>query len=53
MEKEALTVLKAEIKAQIKEIHHIYERLDVRKKKGGKAATESIGYQSIFIVMQI
>jgi uncharacterized protein YutE (UPF0331/DUF86 family) len=45
MEKEALTVLKAEIKAQIEEIHHIYERLDERKKKRGKAATESIGYQ--------
>jgi len=45
MEKEELTVLRAEIKAQIEEIQHIYERLDERKKRRGKAATESIGYQ--------
>jgi hypothetical protein len=45
VEKKELTVLKAEIKAQIEEIQHIYERLDERKKRRGKAVTESIGYQ--------
>jgi hypothetical protein len=45
MEKEDLTVLRAEIKAQIEEIQLIYKRLDERKKRRGKAAAESIGYQ--------
>jgi len=45
VEKERLAVLKAEIKAQIKEIEGIYTRLEERNRKKDKAAIESVGYQ--------
>ena len=45
MEKIELALLKAEIDAQVIEIDHIFTRLAERKKKKGKVAVESIGYQ--------
>ncbi|MBU4269176.1 MAG: hypothetical protein KJ808_10070 [Acidobacteria bacterium] len=45
MEKIELALLKAEIDAQVIEIDHIFTRIEERKKKKGKVAVESIGYQ--------
>ncbi|MCK5506132.1 MAG: hypothetical protein KAJ10_13285 [Thermodesulfovibrionia bacterium] len=45
MDKERLTVLKAEIEAQIGEIENIYNKLEERKKEISKIALESTGYQ--------
>jgi hypothetical protein len=45
MEKEGLAILKAEIKAQTKEIENVYVKLEERKREKGKAAVESIGFQ--------
>jgi len=45
MDKERLTILKAEIEAQTGEINNIYSKIEERKKEAGKAALESIGYQ--------
>lgn len=45
MDKERLAILNAEVGAQIKEIENIYANLEERKRKRGKAAVESIGYQ--------
>lgn len=45
MDAERLTILKSEMHAQINEIEGIYNKLEDRKKKRGKAGLESIGYQ--------
>ncbi|HAG52124.1 MAG TPA: hypothetical protein DHU69_01965 [Deltaproteobacteria bacterium] len=45
MEQERLALLRAEIDAQLKEIESIYGKLEERKRKRGKAAVESLGYQ--------
>jgi len=45
MEKEGLAILKAEIKAQTREIENVYVKLEERKREKGKAAVESIGFQ--------
>lgn len=45
MEKGRLAVLKAEVGAQIQEIEDIYTRIEDRKRKKGKTALESMGYQ--------
>lgn len=45
MDKEKLTILKAEIEAQVKEIEVIYTKLTERKRRKGKVAIESMGYQ--------
>ncbi|MDO8445648.1 MAG: hypothetical protein Q7T53_06050 [Deltaproteobacteria bacterium] len=45
MDAERLTILKSEMHAQIGEIEGIYNKLEDRKKKRGKAGLESIGYQ--------
>lgn len=45
MDRERLTILKSEMHAQINEIEGIYNKLEDRKKKRGKAGLESIGYQ--------
>ena len=45
MDKERLAILKAEVGAQTREIENIFARLEERKRKRGKAAVESIGYQ--------
>ena len=45
MDKKTIAVLRAEMQAQLAEILHIYERLNERRKKRGKAAAESIGFQ--------
>ena len=45
MDKESLVILKAEVGAQVGEIENIFAKLEERKRKRGKAAIESIGYQ--------
>lgn len=45
MDKERLVILKAEVDAQVREIENIYAKLEERKRKRGKAGTESVGYQ--------
>lgn len=45
MDQERLTVFKAEIQAQLKEIDSIYTRLEARSRQRGEAAVESLGYQ--------
>ena len=45
MEKEGLVILKAEIKAQTKEIENVYVKIEERKREKGKAAVESLGFQ--------
>lgn len=45
MEKERLTLLKAEIQARVKEIDNIYAKLEDRKGRRGIVAIESLAYQ--------
>jgi hypothetical protein len=45
LDKGSLTVLKAEIEAQVREIDNVYVRLQERMRSKGKPAVESIGYQ--------
>lgn len=45
MEKERLALLKAEIYARVKEIDSIYAKVDDRKGRRGRIATESLAYQ--------
>ncbi len=45
MEKDGLAILKAEIKAQTKELDNVYVKIEERKREKGKAAVESIGFQ--------
>jgi len=45
MDKERLTILKADVEAQIKEIENIYARLEERKWEEGTAGMESLAYQ--------
>lgn len=45
MEKEKLTLLQSELKAQQGDIGKIYQKLDDRQKEEGKGRLESIGYQ--------
>ena len=45
MDAERLTILKSEMHAQVGEIEDIYNKLEDRRKKRGKAGIESIGYQ--------
>jgi len=45
VEKERLTVLRAEIKAQMQQIEGIYTKIEDRNRRRDKAAMESLGYQ--------
>lgn len=45
MDAERLAILKSEMHAQVSEIEDIYNKLEDRRKKRGKAGIESIGYQ--------
>ncbi len=45
MDQGRLAILKAGVEAQVSEIENIYTKLEERKRKRGKAALESIGYQ--------
>jgi len=45
VEKERLTVLRAEIKAQMQQIEGIYTKIEDRNRRKDKAAMESLGYQ--------
>lgn len=45
MDKERLAILRSEIKAQIREIDTIYNKVQERKRKRGKTGVESLGYQ--------
>lgn len=45
MEKVRLTVLQAEIKAQMQQIEGIYTKIEDRNRRKDKAAMESVGYQ--------
>jgi hypothetical protein len=45
VESERLTILKAEIESQTKEIENIYEKIEERKREKGIAALESTAYQ--------
>ncbi len=45
MDKKSLTILKADIEAQVREIENIYTKLKERKQAKGTAGTESVAYQ--------
>jgi uncharacterized protein YutE (UPF0331/DUF86 family) len=45
MDKESLTILKAEVETQLGEIENIYNRLEERRQEKGKIALESTAYQ--------
>jgi hypothetical protein len=45
MDRERLTILRAEVEAQLREVDKIYERLEERKRETGRSAIESISFQ--------
>lgn len=45
MDKERLTIFRAEVEVQIDAIEKIYTKLEERKQEKGKIGIESIGYQ--------
>ena len=45
MDKESLTILKADIEAQVREIENTYTKLEERKREKGSAGIESVAYQ--------
>ncbi len=45
MDKGRLAILKAEVDAQVREIENIYTKIEERRRKRGKVALESVGYQ--------
>ncbi len=53
MEKEKLTLLQSELKAQQEDIGKIYQKLDDRQKEEGKGKLESMGFALRFYLAKL